>query len=104
MKSENAVQCLAALGHLHRLQLFQLLVRAGNEGVSIGEIQRGLEIPASTLSFHMRELTTARLVTQRKEGRTVLCHANFSILNDVLTFLKQDCCRGVTLPIFALKS
>jgi ArsR family transcriptional regulator, arsenate/arsenite/antimonite-responsive transcriptional repressor len=100
MKAKEAVACLAALGHLNRLQVFQLLVKAGAEGMSIGELQRTLEVPASTLSFHLKELATVKLVEQSKEGRTVTCRANYKMLNDVLVFLKQDCCKGVALPVF----
>jgi ArsR family transcriptional regulator len=100
MRAKEAVECLAALGHLNRLQLFQLLVKAGAEGMSVGELQKELQVPASTLSFHLRELATARLVEQTKEGRTVICKANYKMLNDVLVFLKQDCCKGVALPVF----
>ncbi len=68
--------------------------------MSVGEIQKALEVPASTLAFHLRELADAKLVSQTKEGRTVRCQANFDALNDVLVFLKQDCCKGVALPVF----
>lgn len=100
MKAKQAVDCLAALGHASRLQLFQLLVKAGAEGMSIGELQKELDVPASTLSFHLRELATADLIEQTKEGRTVICRANYKVLNDMVVFLKQDCCRGVALPVF----
>lgn len=101
MKATEATVCLAALGHLNRLQLFQLLVKAGAEGMTIGELQRALDVPASTLSFHLKELTAALLVEQTKEGRTVICRANYKMLNEVLVFLKKDCCQGVALPVFS---
>lgn len=100
MNANKATECLAALGHQNRLELFRLLVKAGAEGMSIGAIQRELEVPASTLSFHLKELTKAGLVEQTKEGRTVICRANYKMLNDVLLFLKQDCCKGIALPVF----
>lgn len=91
----------AALGHINRLEIFQILVKAGSGGVTIGEIASLLDIPASTLSFHLRELVRSQLVTQNKEGRTITCVANFDALNELLTFVKKDCCRGVKLPAFS---
>lgn len=65
-----------------------------------GELQSVLERPASTLAFHLRELVAAGLVSQEKEGRMVRCRANYHALNEVLQFVKQNCCKGVTLPVF----
>ncbi|HEY0847950.1 MAG TPA: metalloregulator ArsR/SmtB family transcription factor [Noviherbaspirillum sp.] len=94
---------LASLGHENRLELFQLLVRAGPEGMTVGELQSVLDRPASTLAFHLRELVAADLVTQEKEGRMVRCRANFAALNAVLQFVQQNCCQGVTRPISITK-
>ncbi len=94
---------LASLGHENRLELFQLLVQAGPEGMTIGELQTVLDRPASTLAFHLRELVASGLVTQEKEGRMVRCHANYQALNEVLQFVKQNCCKGVELPVFISK-
>jgi ArsR family transcriptional regulator len=94
---------LASLGHENRLELFQLLVQAGPEGMTIGELQAALDRPASTLAFHLRELVAADLVTQEKEGRMVRCRANYQALNEVLQFVKKNCCKGVTLPVFSTK-
>ena len=94
---------LASLGHENRLALFQLLVQAGPEGMTIGELQAALDRPASTLAFHLRELVAADLVTQEKEGRMVRCRTNYQALNEVLQFVKQNCCKGVTLPVFSTK-
>jgi len=103
MDLTTAAQRLASLGHENRLELFQLLVQAGPEGMTIGELQAMLERPASTLAFHLRELVMAGLVTQEKEGRMVRCHANYRALNDVLQFIKHNCCKGVALPVFGPK-
>jgi ArsR family transcriptional regulator, arsenate/arsenite/antimonite-responsive transcriptional repressor len=94
---------LASLGHENRLELFKLLMQAGPEGMTIGELQSLLERPASTLAFHLRELVSAGLVTQEKEGRMVRCRADYRALNEVLQFVKQNCCRGIALPVFASK-
>jgi DNA-binding transcriptional ArsR family regulator len=94
---------LGSLGHENRLELFKVLVQAGEAGMTIGELQTALDRPASTLAFHLRELVAADLVTQQKEGRMVRCRANYAALNEVLQFVKQDCCRGVALPVFVAK-
>ena len=94
---------LASLGHENRLELFRLLVQAGPGGMTIGELQSVLERPASTLAFHLRELVAAELVTQEKEGRVVRCRADYQALNEVLQFVKQNCCKGVKLPVFSAK-
>ncbi|WP_292935739.1 metalloregulator ArsR/SmtB family transcription factor [Noviherbaspirillum sp.] len=103
MDLATSAKRLASLGHENRLELFQLLVQAGSEGMTIGELQAVLDRPASTLAFHLRELVSAGLVVQEKEGRAVRCHANYRALNEVLQFIKQDCCKGVALPVFISK-
>lgn len=94
---------LAGLGHEHRLEIFQLLVQAGNDGMTVGELQAVTGRPASTLAFHLRELVASELVTQQKEGRMVRCRANYQALDEVLQFVKQDCCKGVALPVFGAR-
>ena len=100
MDLTTSAQRLASLGHVNRLELFQLLVQAGPDGMTIGELQSVLERPASTLAFHLRELVSSDLVTQEREGRMVRCRANYHALNEVLQFVKQNCCKGVALPVF----
>lgn len=100
MKNQLYADRFAALGHVNRLEIFQTLVKAGSDGLTIGEIASVLGLPASTLSFHLRELVRSQLVSQHKEGRTITCAANFAALNDLLTFVKKDCCKGVALPAF----
>lgn len=101
MKSELYADRFAALGHPNRLDIFRTLVKSGADGMSIGEIAGVLKIPASTLSFHLRELVRADLVEQSKEGRSITCVVNFDALNDLLNFVKKDCCKGVRLPAFS---
>ncbi|RZI44528.1 ArsR family transcriptional regulator [Herbaspirillum sp. HC18] len=103
MDIATSAKRLASLGHENRLELFQTLVQAGPDGMTIGELQTALDRPASTLAFHLRELVSADLVTQEKEGRMVRCRANYAALNEVLQFVKQKCCQGVKLPVFASK-
>ena len=89
-----AARCLSELGNLTRLDVYRLLVRAGPKGLNIGEIQARLDIPASTLAFHLRGLVTAELVQQQKVGRETVCHAHHRRLNEVIGFLREKCCAG----------
>lgn len=100
MNLATSAKRLAGLGHEHRLEIFQLLVQAGDDGMTVGELQAVTGRPASTLAFHLRELVAAELVTQQKEGRTVRCRANYAALDELLQFVKRDCCKGVALPVF----
>jgi len=100
MKTPAAAARFSSLGHELRLDLFRLLVQAGEDGLAVGELQSMVDRPASTVAFHLRELVDADLVQQAKEGRVIRCRANFHALNDLLVYLKHDCCRGVALPAF----
>lgn len=96
MKSNTAVAALAALAQESRLALFRLLVKRGPEGYTPGEIARRLEIPAPTLSFHLKTLSAAGLIDSRREGRHLFYSANFDTMNGVLGFLTDHCCRLAT--------
>jgi ArsR family transcriptional regulator, arsenate/arsenite/antimonite-responsive transcriptional repressor len=101
MDTPTAADRFASLGHELRLELFRALVQAGREGLAVGELQSLVDRPASTVAFHLRELVDAQLVRQEKEGRVIRCHADFGALNDLLLYLKQNCCGGVSLPAFS---
>jgi ArsR family transcriptional regulator, arsenate/arsenite/antimonite-responsive transcriptional repressor len=90
--------------HELRPELFRLLVRAGDAGLSVGELQSLVDRAASTVAFRLRDLVAADLVRQQREGQVVHCHADFEALNDLLVYLKEDCCRGVALPAFEGRS
>lgn len=94
MNRERASLCLSELGNLTRLDIFRLLVRASPEGLNIGEVQARLDIPASTLAFHLRGLVAAELVVQEKVGREVRCRANHRQVTMVVEFLREKCCMG----------
>jgi len=96
MNRELAARCLSELGNLTRLDIFRLLVRASPEGLNIGEIQARLDIPASTLAFHLRGLVAAELIVQEKLGREVKCRANHRQVAMVVEFLREKCCIGFT--------
>jgi DNA-binding transcriptional ArsR family regulator len=94
MNRKLAAQCLAELGNLTRLDIFRLLVRAGPPGLNITDIQTRLDIPASTLAFHLRGLVGAGLVAQEKTGRSVICRAQYQRVDAVIEFLREHCCEG----------
>ena len=95
----DAANRLAELGNSTRLSIFRLLVKAGPDGLSVGEIQNLLDIPGSTLSHHIRRLMNVGLVVQRRESRTLYCTAKMSALRELLDYLVSECCTGnVTMP------
>jgi ArsR family transcriptional regulator len=95
MNRELAARCLAELGNLTRLDIYRLLVRASPDGLTIHAIQRRLDIPASTLAFHLRGLVTAGLIAQEKSGRETICRAGHRQVNAVIDFLREKCCMGL---------
>ena len=94
MNRKLAARCLAELGNLTRLDIYRLLVRAGPPGLNITDIQIRLDVPASTLAFHLRGLVTAGLVEQEKNGRKVICRAQYNRMDAVIEFLREHCCEG----------
>jgi DNA-binding transcriptional ArsR family regulator len=96
MNIETAARRLAELGNTTRLQIVRLLVRAGREGLAIGELQSRLGIPASTLAFHLRGLVSSGLIAQERQGRVVRCRPEFAAINATLAFVKEHCCAGFT--------
>lgn len=92
---EETALALAELGHRNRLTIFRLLVQAGHEGLSVGEIQQHLDIPKSTLSHHLQHMMKAGLLKQTREGRVLRCTLEFDHVNKVLSYLMEDCCKGV---------
>ena len=94
MNRKLAARCLAELGNLTRLDIYRLLVRAGPPGLNITDIQTRLDVPASTLAFHLRGLVGAGLVAQEKIGRIVICRAQYDRMDGVIAFLREHCCEG----------
>jgi DNA-binding transcriptional ArsR family regulator len=92
VNSAQVVPILAALAQETRLDVFRLLVRAGPEGLAAGEIARRLDVPAPTLSFHLRALQQAGLVRSERDGRSLVYAADFGALEGVLVFLTEQCC------------
>jgi ArsR family transcriptional regulator, arsenate/arsenite/antimonite-responsive transcriptional repressor len=94
-RSDHTAAALAALGHPARLSLFRLLVRAGPQGLLVGEIGAHLDMPLSTLAHHLRSLKQAGLVVQTRQGREVETRANTEAMRDIVDFLMSECCKGV---------
>lgn len=95
MDIDKAARMFAELGNRTRLDVLLLLIKAGRDGLAVGEIQAELGIPLSTLAFHLRGLAGAGLIDQEKQGRLVICRPNFTALNEAMQFLKRECCMGV---------
>ena len=95
MDSKQVAQVLAELGNETRLAVFQLLVQAGGKGLTVGDIQQSLGIPASTLAFHLRSLSLVNLVDQIRQGRSVICKPRLDVLNKAVDFIQRECCKGV---------
>ena len=94
MHTKLVLAALGALAQESRLAVFRLLVQAGPAGMSPGKMSEQLAIPPSSLSFHLKELTHAALVTPTQEGRYVIYAANFATMNSLLGFLTENCCGG----------
>lgn len=97
-REQQAADALAALGNRTRLRIFKALVRAGRDGANVGAIQRLLGVPATTLAHHLNTLARAGLVAQERRRREVICTARFKAVNDVLAYVKAECCAGLDAP------
>ena len=94
MEHIAATRALAALGHGTRLSIYRLLVEAGRGGKLAGEIAEALTLPGATLSFHLKELSAAGLVSSEQRGRTVCYRANFDAMTSLVDYLTENCCAG----------
>lgn len=94
METKNAITSLAALAHDSRLAVFRLLVQAGPEGLAASKISEALEIPPSSLSFHLKELSHAGLLSATQDGRYIHYAANYDAMNGLIAFLTENCCGG----------
>ncbi len=95
MHEQQAAGALAALGNRTRLRLFRLLVKAGDDGLIVGDVQKHMSIPASTLSHHLTVLARAGLVNQEKQGREIVSTAAFTEVHALVNYLTEECCAGV---------
>lgn len=91
---DTAVAALGALAQTHRLAVFRELVQAGCGGVAAGALAKRLEIPPSSLSFHLSALKKGGLIAERREGRSIIYTADFPAMHALIGFLLHNCCAG----------
>ncbi len=94
MDSKNALIGLSALGQTTRLAVFRLLVKAGTDGLSAGDIGATLNVRQNTMSTHLAVLTRANMIRNQRDGRSIRYFANFDGIRGLLEFLMEDCCGG----------
>jgi len=94
MKPDQVVGSLAALAQSTRLAVFRMLVQQGPSGLAAGEIAEKLSVAPATLSFHLKELSHAGLVTARQDGRFIYYSADFVAINELIGFLTENCCAA----------
>ena len=94
MKELDAINALAALAQEIRLRVFRALVVAGGAGMTPGAISEQLNVPATALSFHLKELAHASLISQQRQGRNLIYRAAFATMNELLAYLTENCCEG----------
>ena len=94
MEKVNAVAALGALAQDTRLDVFRLLVQAGADGMPAGKIAEKLGLSSTTLSFHLAQLKHANLVKFRRESRSLIYTAEYSVMTELLAYLTENCCRG----------
>ncbi len=94
MDEANVIRSLSALAHEARLRVFRALVVAGPEGLTPSALAEQLNIAPNALSFHLKELFHADLVSQERQGRNILYRAAFPVMNDLLAYLTENCCQG----------
>ncbi len=94
MDHDQAVKALSSLAHPVRLQVFRALVVSGPSGLTPGVMQQQLDLPASTLSFHLKELAAADLVSIERASRHLVYRAVYDRMNGLLSYLTENCCQG----------
>ena len=99
MEERDVIQSLAALAQPIRLQVFRALVVRGASGLTPGAMAEWLGIPPNTLSFHLKELTHAGLVTQERASRNIIYRAAFDRMNALLGYLTENCCQGANCAV-----
>lgn len=94
MEEKFVIKALAALAQPNRLLIFRALVVKGGEGLTPALLAEALSMPANTLSFHLKELLNADLISQERSGRNLIYRAQYDRMNAVLSYLSQNCCQG----------
>jgi len=105
MKTGDAIAALGSLAQETRLAVYRLLVKRGPEGLPAGAIGEALDVPASSLSFHLHQLMHAGLITQERQSRQLIYAANYERMNGLVAYLTENCCGGSTcVPACAVPS
>ena len=99
MNEDSVVKALSALAHPVRLKVYRALVVSGNPGLTPGVMQEGLGIPATTLSFHLKELGNAGLVTTERASRNLVYRASYDQMNGLIGYLTENCCTGAACAV-----
>lgn len=94
MKEQTVIRALAALAQANRLRVFRALVVAGQAGATPTVLAKRLRVTSATLSFHLKELVNAGLITQERSGRNLIYRADYARMNDLLSFMTRNCCQG----------
>jgi len=92
MKTSNYVELLSSLAHQSRLKIFKQLVQAGPKGITPMQLSEHLQMPAATLSFHLKELYQAGLTHKVKQGRSIIYSANYQCMQSLINYLQENCC------------
>jgi DNA-binding transcriptional ArsR family regulator len=95
MKLDDAANILAKIGNSTRLRIVRLLVRAGDDGLTVGMIQKQLNIPGSTLTHHITHLKSAGVIRQQRQQATLICKMEFGVLRELIDYLTEECCADV---------
>ncbi|NQV47759.1 MAG: helix-turn-helix transcriptional regulator [Rhodospirillaceae bacterium] len=95
MKNDQIAGRLEALGNQTRLEIFRLLIRAGDGGANVGTLQRALSVPGSTLTHHITRLVAAGLVSQQRQSREIICRAEYRSMDEIIAYLTAECCLGL---------
>ena len=95
MKLDDAANILAKIGNPTRLRIVRLLVRAGDDGLAVGMIQKQLNIPGSTLTHHITYLKSAGVIRQQRQQATLICKMEFEVLRKLIDYLTEECCADV---------
>ena len=95
MKLDTAANILAKIGNPTRLKIVRLLVRAGDDGLAVGSIQKKLSIPASTLTHHISNLKSAGVIRQERQQATLMCKIEYAVLSNLVKYLTEECCVDV---------
>jgi DNA-binding transcriptional ArsR family regulator len=92
MKLDDAAAQLEALGSRTRLRIYRILVKVGEDGIAVGQLQSRVGTAASTLSHHLQKLIQVGLVTQERQATTLICRANYKTMSGLVSFLTEECC------------